>query len=85
MRSSYFKYISYILIFLSLVLLLISIVILIASGNDLVILISPGQITDAERFFLFSQIIYVSIWGISCMITGSILLIGSLRLLIALK
>ncbi|MFX0156003.1 MAG: hypothetical protein ACFE9Q_15900 [Candidatus Hodarchaeota archaeon] len=44
----------------------------------------PGQLTDSERFWLFSEILYFSLWGMGCMITGSILLIGSSKLLLNL-
>lgn len=84
-RISHFKSISYILIALSLILFSVCIVLLITSLNKLLILIKPGQLTDMERFFLFSEIIYVSSWGIGCMITGSILLMGSLKILTSLK
>lgn len=84
-RMSNLKNISYILITLRLFLFAICIVLLFASLNKLLILIKPGQITDMERFFLFSEVMFLSSWGIGCMIIGSIFLIGSLNMLIRLK
>ncbi|MFX0035352.1 MAG: hypothetical protein ACFE9I_06900 [Candidatus Hermodarchaeota archaeon] len=62
-----------------------AIILCISSFINLQILTQPGQLTDAERFWKFSEIVYSSLWGISCMITGSILLIGSIKLLLSLK
>lgn len=80
-RNSFFKSIFYLLLIISIVLFTICIVLCVISLNKLLVLTRPGQLTDMERFFLFSEVMYGSLWGIACMITGSILLIGSLKML----
>lgn len=84
-KNYYFKIFSYIFIVFSLILILIAVILWISTFNKLQILTKPGQLTDAERFWLFSEILYYSVWGIGCMITASVLLIGSLKLLLKLK
>lgn len=84
-KSHRFKIFCYIFIVFSLILILIAVILWIFSFSKLLILTKPGQLTDAERFWLFSEILYYSVWGIGCMITGSVLLIGSLKLLLNLK
>ncbi|MFX1328618.1 MAG: hypothetical protein ACFE91_10855 [Promethearchaeota archaeon] len=86
-RGNYkkFKLVSYIFMTFSYFLILMAIILWISSFINLQILTQPGQLTDAERFWKFSEIVYSSLWGIGCMITGSILLIGSIRVILSLK
>lgn len=82
-RENSFNLISKFLMMLSLILILITVILSIVSFNNFQIifqLASESGLSDFERILLSFNVIYTSLWGIGCMISGLILLTGSLKL-----
>jgi choline-glycine betaine transporter len=87
-REIKFNLISKFLMILSLILILIAIILSITSFYNLHIILQPASesgLSDFYRILLSFDVIHTCLWGISCMISGSILLTGSLKLMIKSK
>lgn len=82
-REINFNLASKFLLIISLILILITIILSIISFDNLQTILQPASesgLSDFNRILLSFNVIYTCLWSIGCMISGSILLTGSLKL-----